>query len=230
MNNKRFSWVFVGFSLFTAFAGAVDGYRLEGPDSLPIGGESSLTVVPLDGRQTDTTPHDIEFTNLPVGVTVTRVDPLAGPTLRGAAEFKVAFSTATRPGAVGIVVRKADRPSVAGSLIVRAVPTTARLVVTPLPSRVGDPTRRVRLIALDDRGLIATDFRDDVVLTPSAGALVESRVPADRFVDGVAEAVVEFRGGAPASGVRLTARAVSVPVGRKSAPRGEGRAPRGNRR
>jgi hypothetical protein len=86
------------------------------------------------------------------------------------------------------------------------------------------------LIALDDRGLIATDFRDEVILAPSAGALVDAREPAERFVNGVAEVDIAFQGALPTATVRLTARAASVPVGRKSAPRGEGRAPRGNRR
>lgn len=226
---KRIYSVFAGFSLFASLAGAVDGYRLEGPSTLPVGGESTVTVTAMEGRQTDPTPHDIEFTNLPRGVVVSPALPEEGFTLRGSAEFKIVFSTATRPGAVGLVVRKADRPSVAGSTVIRAIPSTARLVVTPLPARVGDPTRRVRLIALDDRGLIAVDFRDEVLLTSSVGTLANDRVPAEKFVNGVAEVDIVFQG-APPTAARLTARAATVPVGRKSAPRGEGRAPRGNRR
>lgn len=230
MIDKRNFLFLVGFLTFSALAGAVDGYRLEGPTTLPVGGEGLLRVVPLDGRQNDNSPHDIEFVNLPAGVSVVRSDPSAGMTLQGPAEFKILFSTSTRPRPVGVVVRKVDQPTVLGSWVIRAIPSPARLVVTPLPPRVGDPTRRIRLVALDDRGLIATDFRDQVFLTPSAGALVDDRVPADRFVNGVAEVEIQFRGALPAGGARLTARAASVPAGRKSAPRGEGRAPRGNRR
>jgi hypothetical protein len=227
MKIKRFHLVFGAALSLAGLSRAVDSYRLDGPSSLPLGGDTVVTVVPLDGRQPDPTPHDIEFTNLPSGVTVAPVDAEAGWTLRGPAEFKISFSTAVRPGAVGLVVRHAARPATAGSLVLRAVPAAARLVVTPLPARVGDSRRRLRLIALDDRGLIATDFRDDVVLSSSVGALVSDRVAADQFVNGVAEVEIEFRGKPPTGVVRLTARAASVPVGRRNAPRGEGRAPRG---
>lgn len=101
MKFNRFSFLVGVFTFLAGLSGAVDGYRLEGPKSLPVGGQGTVTVFPMEGRRADPTPHVIEFTNLPAGVTVSPVDAQAGWTVRGPAEYKIAFSTAVRPGADG---------------------------------------------------------------------------------------------------------------------------------
>lgn len=218
-------WVMGGFiGLALAAQGwAVDRYVIEAPTSLTIGDSGALIkVTPMAGGAVDSTAHEVEFTNLPVGVSILPVDPATDLGVSGPTSFKIFVSSNVRPGPLSPVCQKKEVPSVQGSAVILLEKPVSRFVLFPLPRSVEKPgLTQLQIVALDDRGIVVPSYRGDLFLRSSAGQLESDQVLGNEFDKGVAVVPLLFRGAIPVGVVRVSVEEQVPGPGRTTSAQGE---------
>lgn len=218
-------WVIGGFiGLAWVVQGwAVDRYVVEGPASMIVGGsESIIKVTPLSAEGVDNSLHEIEFTNLPIGVDILPVDPARGMAVAGPTDFRVTVGAHVRPDPFGPVCQKKGEPTVVGSATILLEKPVSRFILVTLPRSVEKPDLiQLQITALDDRGFVVTSYRGDLTLRSSAGSLESDLLLGERFHTGVAVAPIRFRGSAPVGVLRVSVEERTLGPGRTVPAGGE---------
>lgn len=208
---------------FISQARALDRIQIVAPSKFVLGeGAFSIRVKPLNGDAIDSTPCPIRFLNLPQGVTVASKTLPKEDVLKGETEFEVHVASSVKTGPLGLIVQTSSAPVVLGSAVVVVEGSPARLVVSPLPTEVGSSSRFLRVVVLDNRGLVVSSFHQDVDLKVSVGTLENALLKGTLFDNGVATTELRFVGGKPPSApVRVTAVLKRLYPGQTSKTKGE---------
>jgi hypothetical protein len=218
-------WVMGGFiGLALSVQGwAVDRYVIEGPVSMTVGGlESTIKVTPMAGGGVDKAPHEVEFSNLPTGVEILPIDPSRGMGVAGPTDFRIKVGNGVRAEPLSPLCQMKGDPSVHGSAVILLEKPVSRFVLFPLPRSVDQPKLlNLQIVALDDRGVVVTSYRGDLVLRSSVGSLENDGVEGEQFNKGVAVIPLLFQGEAPVGTLRISTEERAPSFGRTVSARGE---------
>jgi hypothetical protein len=170
-------------------------------------------------------PEDrqIRFTNLDPAITVKPAAQDGSLTLLGPTVFSVSIGSAARAGLHAYEVESLADPSKRGTWMIQIHPPVARFIVSQSPPVVGSSGPNdvtLRVVAVDERGLVVASFRGDVALEISGGASRRETVPGESFQNGAAEIVLRFD--KPLSGaIRARAEAKQAVAGRRVRAQGQ---------
>lgn len=213
---------FIGLAL-AAQGWAVDRYVIEGPVSMTVGGsESIIKVTPMSAGGVDNSSHEIEFVNLPTGVEILPIDPSQGMVVAGPTDFKIKVGGTVRPEPLSPVCQKKGDPAVQGSVLIIVEKPIARFLLFPLPRSVDKPNLlQIKIVALDDRGLVVTTYGGDLILRSSVGQLESEQVLGSLFDKGTAVTPLLFRGIPPVGTLRVSVEERVPGSGRTTPAQGE---------